>query len=74
MDEGDSEADAARKFIPVGLAGRVYVKVKNQPKKGDYIGPSEIPGIGEVCDSKSDAIGICVDNKMKDGRIKVKII
>ena len=74
MDEGDSEADAARKFIPVGLAGRVYVKVKEQPKKGDYIGPSEVPGVGEVCDSKSDAIGICVDNKMKDGRIKVKII
>lgn len=74
MDEGDSEADAARKFIPVGLAGRVYVKVKEQPKKGDYIGPSEIPGIGEVCEFKSDAIGICVDEKMKNGRIKIKIL
>lgn len=74
MDEGDSEVDAIRKFIPVGLAGRVYVKVKEQPKKGDYIGPSTIPGVGEICNSKSDAIGICVDDKINDGKVKIKIL
>ena len=73
-DEGASEKENIKRYIPVGLAGRVYVKIQGNPKKGDYIGPSDIPGIGEVCDSKSDAIGICVDNKIKDGRIKVKII
>lgn len=74
MDEGDSEEETLEKFIPVGLCGRVMVKVHDDPKKGDYIGPSDIPGIGEVCDNKYEAIGICVDANKIDGKVKIKII
>lgn len=63
-----------KNYIPVGLAGRVWVKVQGNPKKGDYIGASDIPGVGEVCDDKYNAIGICVDNNLKDGKCRIKII
>lgn len=63
-----------KNYIPVGLAGRVWVKVQGNPKKGDYIGASDIPGIGEVCDDKYNAIGVCVDNNLKDGKCRIKII
>lgn len=63
-----------KNYIPVGLAGRVWVKVQGKPKKGDYIGASDIPGVGEVCDDKYNAIGVCVDNNLKDGKCRIKII
>ena len=63
-----------KNYIPVGLAGRVWVKVQGNPRKGDYIGASDIPGVGEVCDDKYNAIGICVDNNLKDGKCRIKII
>lgn len=60
-------------FIPVGLQGRVWVKVNGSPKKGDYIGASDIPGVGEVCD-KSEAIGFVVDDTSNQGKVKIKLI
>ena len=63
-----------KNYIPIGLAGRVWVKVKGNPKKGDYIGVSDIPGIGEVCENKYNAIGICVDDNLKNNKCRIKII
>lgn len=72
-DEGSQDND--KNYIPVGLCGRVMVKIASNyiPKKGDYIGPSEEPGKGEKSD-RCDAIGICVDDKIIDGKVKIKIL
>lgn len=45
-EEGNSEDDNLKTYAPVGLAGRVYVKVKGTIKKGDLITVSDIPGVG----------------------------
>ena len=74
MDDEDTEEDIQRKFITIGLCGRVMVKVLDNPKKGDYIGPSSIPGVGEVCDNKYEAVGICVDANKINGKVKIKIL
>lgn len=47
-EEGKSEEENLEKFAPVGLAGRVYVKVIGKVKKGDFIVPSKIPGVGRA--------------------------
>ena len=60
-------------FIPVGLAGRVWVKVHDNPELGDYITASEIPGVGEATDDRAQAIGIVVAKK-RDGKVRIKII
>lgn len=46
--------DNFKKFIPIGLAGRVNVKVKGKVSIGDYIVPSDEKGIGRVYDKKID--------------------
>ena len=48
-------------FIPVGLAGRVPVKVFGEVKKGQYITISDIPGVGIASSSKENSIGLVVD-------------
>lgn len=60
-------------FIPVGLAGRVWVKVHDNPELGDYITASEIPGVGEATEDRTQAIGIVVARK-RDGKVRIKII
>lgn len=47
-----------KKFIPIGLAGRVYVKVIGLAEIGDYIIISEIPGVG-VAIKPLDSINNC---------------
>lgn len=47
-----------KKFIPIGLAGRVYVKVIGLAEIGDYITISEISGVG-VAIKPLDSINNC---------------
>lgn len=44
-------------YIPVALAGRVHVKVIGSVHTGDYIVPSEIPGVGRAVKSCETAKG-----------------
>lgn len=46
--------DNFEKFIPIGLAGRVNVKVKGKVELGDYIVPSEKKGIGRAYNKDID--------------------
>ena len=55
--ENVSLEENMKNYIPIGLAGRVWVKVKGSPKKGDYIGVSDTPGVGSICENKYNAIG-----------------
>ena len=59
------------KFIPVGLNGRVMVKVSGKVQKGDHISTSHIPGVGIVGDM--NIVGIAVQNKEDEqvGLVKV---
>lgn len=41
-----------KKYIPIGLMGRVNVKVKGKIKAGDLISMSDEPGIGKKSDGK----------------------
>lgn len=68
-----------KKFIPIGLVGRVRVKFTGKAKVGDYVVPSEIKGVGRVYkdgDNKNNIIGYLVeadnlDNKTR--RLKMMI-
>ncbi|MFR4519738.1 MAG: hypothetical protein ACLT40_07255 [Fusobacterium sp.] len=46
--------DNFKKFIPIGLAGRVNVKVKGKVELGDYIVPSDEKGIGRAYNKDTD--------------------
>lgn len=50
----DNFEDNFEKFIPIGLAGRVNVKVKGKVELGDYIVPSEEKGIGRAYNKDTD--------------------
>ena len=73
-----------KKYIPVGLAGRVKVKVIGPVKKGDYITVSHLPGIGKVyyddVDDFKKVIGIVCDVEKNANMnsniilVKIKII
>ena len=75
----DFEEYNNKKYIPVGLCGRCYVKVIGKINKGDFIVPSEIAGIGRAynkdIDNKDDIIGFVVesDNDIKIRKLKMKI-
>lgn len=71
--ENCSIEENLQKYIPVGLAGRVWVKVHDEPSLGDYITTSEIPGVGEKTNNRNQAIGIVVSKK-QNGKVKIKII
>ena len=47
---GGTGADNEENFIPVGLAGRVDVKVCGLVQEGDLLVSSRFPGIGYECD------------------------
>lgn len=51
---GDYITENNKKYIPIGLAGRVYVKVKGKVKLGDYIVPSDEKGIGRTYNKDID--------------------
>lgn len=73
-DERDFMEWNLKSFIPVALAGRVHVKVKGAVKKGDYIVPSNEPGIG-VAGRKSDkSVGRALTSDSSDGVRLIKIL
>ena len=68
------------KYIPVGLIGRVDVKVIGKVTKGAFIVPSDIPGVGKIYDPEYDAkdhiVGYLVESDNLDNvvrRLKMKI-
>ena len=65
------------RFIPVGLAGRCHVKLKGTCKRGDYLVPSDIPGVAEVYNDKVDNIltifGIACENKTSEDIERVRV-
>lgn len=73
---GDNEniEDNMKRYIPVGLAGRVHVKITGEVHIGDYVEPSDFPGIGKATvDRTSRSIGYVVALD-KPGFAKIKII
>jgi hypothetical protein len=66
-----------KKFIPVGLAGRVKCKVQGKVKKGDYIVLGDIKGVGIVSDKRFynvNIIGYSLEEKVTDDIGLVKIL
>ena len=64
-----------KKYIPVGLCGRVYVKVIGNVDIGDYIIPSDIPGIGVSSKEYSNlSVGRVIESFSSNGIHKVRII
>lgn len=66
-----------KRYIPVGLVGRLPVKFTGEAKKGIKVVPSNIPGVGRAFNSKLDdydkVIGYIVENNNEPGIRKVKI-
>lgn len=67
-----------KKYIPVGLVGRVHTKLMGTIRIGDYIVPSEISGVGRAYvdgDPINSIIGYAVESDNKTGirRLKVKL-
>lgn len=73
-----TEAENLELFAPVGLAGRVNVKVKGSIHKGDLITTSDVPGVG--CKASTyvpgTVIGKALESYTQDtiGKIKVLIM
>lgn len=72
--------DNHNKFVPVGLVGRLNVKVLGQVQRGDLITVSNLPGIGQAV-KRADAIlgtvvGKALENKETDevGLVKIMIM
>lgn len=64
-----------KKYIPVSLCGRVYVKVIGNVDIGDYIIPSDIPGIGISSKEYSNlSVGRVIESSNSNGIHKVRII
>lgn len=66
-----------KKYIPVGLAGRLYVKVIGQIRKGDKITISKLRGVGEKSTKSTDQIigyALQSGNFAEPGLIKIKIL
>lgn len=65
-------------FIPVSLAGRVHVKVYGKVVAGDFIVPSDMPGIGRSArdgGSLKNTVGIALqtDNNENVRRIRILV-
>ena len=67
-----------KKFVPVGLKGRLYVKVIGKVKRGNLIVSSGIPGVGFAIPNEKAYMGIVIgkalENKDTDEEGKVKIM
>lgn len=75
VDDEDFEAHNIKKYIPVALAGRVGVKVKGKVWRGDFIVPSDTPGVGKASTEKTtDAVGIALEQNLDSGIKKVKML
>lgn len=77
-DEGEDVEQAIKdgKYVPIGLAGRVNVKVTGDIEEGDLIILSDIPGVGCKCtDYKpGTVIGKALANHTGDQVSKIKIL
>lgn len=62
-EKGKTEEENMENYSPVGLSGRVYVKVTGTIKKGDLIVASDIPGVG--CASKGYEPGTVVGKALE---------
>lgn len=68
-DDGKTEEENKKKYVPVGLAGRVYVKVVGDVAVGDLITTSEIPGVGRTSVDRKPGtiIGKALEEHTGDG-------
>lgn len=63
------------RYIPVGLCGRVYVKCIGNISIGDYIIPSNIPGVGKGSKEYSNrSVGIAIESSNGNNIHKVRIL
>ena len=64
-----------KKFIPVSLAGRVPVYVKGAVRVGNFIIPTDAPGIGKASKERTGgAVGIALEQNLDSGIKKVKVL
>lgn len=80
VPEGDNTDHAVYnmpRFIPVGLAGRVNVKVTGEVRKGQRICLSEIPGVGRAVVNGFDdnyLVGIALENHTGSEIDRIKML
>ncbi|MGL5711957.1 MAG: hypothetical protein ACRCX2_02985 [Paraclostridium sp.] len=63
-------------MAPIGLKGKLSVKVTGNVKNGDFIVPSNIPGVGRAytdTDSTLSIVGLVIDSTLKDGKVLIHI-
>lgn len=63
--------DNIRNFLPIGLAGRIYVKVTGEVKVGDFLVSSNIPGVA-AADNQASArvvLGKALGSAADDGAV-----
>ena len=76
----DDMEDNIKKNVPVGLCGRVHVKVVGKANRGDLIVSSDIPGVGMAISPKDAYPGVIIGKvlKKKDSeeieKIKIQIM
>lgn len=63
-DDGKTEKENLQKYVPVGLAGRVYTKVIGDVKVGDLITSSQTPGVG--CATKHYKPGTIIGKALEE--------
>lgn len=63
-----------KKYIPVALAGRVHAKVKGPVKKGDYIVPSDEPGIGMAGRKSDRSVGRALETDSNTGARRIRLL
>ena len=64
-----------KKFIPVSLAGRVPVYVKGAVRVGNFIIPTDAPGIGKASKERTGgAVGIALEQNLDSEIKKVKVL
>lgn len=75
--KGDGKDD--ENYIPIGLAGRVYVKMIGSCKKGQFVVSSNMPGVAMAIDEKDYKFGTIIGKALEDcdgskGIERVKIL
>lgn len=74
-EAGVSKEEQEKKYIPATMVGRVHAKVIGKTKKGMWLAPTEIPGIGRAIPGVRpyNAIGYVLENTEDLGIHKVKV-
>lgn len=62
---GDDDENVIERFIPVGMVGRVHVKVKGVVQEGDYIALSDTQGVG-ISVGKDPSGGYIIGKALED--------